>query len=167
MYVSPGNLYLSMGPNYWLVKSEPGDWSIEDHEAKGIEHWDGVRNHQANNNMKKMQIGDLAYLYHSISDKAVVGVLKVVKEHYPDFTDKTGVFGMVDFEFVSKFKTLVPLEEFKRNSKLSHTALVKQGRLSVMPLTLIEWNEVERLSQLPSVAHKVEKTSTQKKTRNN
>ena len=132
---------------YWLCKSEPGDWSIDAHEKKGVEHWDGVRNYQANNNMKKMKIGDLAYFYHSISDKAVVGVLKCVKEHYPDFTDKTGRFGMVDFEFVSRVKYPVHLEEFKRNPKLQHTALVKQMRLSVMPLTKAEWDEVERIGR--------------------
>ena len=139
---------------YWLVKSEPGNWSISDHEAKGIEHWDGVRNHQANNNMKKMKIGDLAYMYHSISDKAVVGVLKVVKEHYPDFTDKTNTFGMVDFEFVANMPSPVHLEEFKRNVKLQNTALIKQGRLSVMPLTLAQWNEVDRLSRAKTQKNK-------------
>lgn len=133
---------------YWLVKSEPGDWSILDHEAKGVEHWDGVRNHQANNNMKIMKYGDLAYFYHSISDKAVVGVLRVVKEHYPDFTDKTNRFGMVDFEFVKKLSLPVTLDQFKRNPILQNTHLVKQGRLSVMPLTPTQWNEVERLSQV-------------------
>lgn len=127
---------------YWLCKSEPGEWSIADHEAKRVEHWDGVRNYQANNNMKKMKVNDLAYFYHSISDKAVVGVLRCVKEHYPDFTDKTGRFGMVDFEFVSRMKFPVHLEEFKKNPKLNNTALVKQMRLSVMPLTKEEWDEV-------------------------
>jgi predicted RNA-binding protein with PUA-like domain len=127
---------------HWLVKSEPGDWSIDDHKRKKIEHWDGVRNYQANNNMKKMKVGDMAFMYHSISDKAVVGVLKVVREHYPDFTDKTNTFGMVDFEYVKHMQKPVHLEEFKRNPKLQNTALVKQGRLSVMPLTDSEWQEI-------------------------
>jgi len=130
---------------HWLCKSEPGNWSIEDHKKKKVEHWDGVRNYQASNNMKKMKIGDLAYMYHSISDKAVVGVMKVVKEHYPDHTDKTGKFGMVDFEYVKHVQVPVHLEEFKRNPKLQNTALIKQSRLSVMPLTECEWNEVMRI----------------------
>ena len=133
---------------HWLVKSEPGDWSLEDHAKKGVEHWDGVRNHQANNNMKRKNIGDLAYLYHSISDKAVVGVLRVVKEHYPDHTDKTGRFGMVDFQYVKHMDRPVGLEEFKANPILRNTAIVQQGRLSVMPLTEEQWKEVERVSQL-------------------
>ena len=137
--------------HYWLVKSEPGNWSIDDHKTKKIEHWDGVRNYQANNNMKKMKVGDLAYLYHSISDRAVVGVLKVVREHYPDFTDKSNKFGMVDFEYVRHVDVPVHLEEFKTNTKLRNTAIVKQGRLSVMPLTKDEWDEIERLG-----AHEVD-----------
>lgn len=135
-------------PAYWLCKSEPGDWSIDDHKKKKIEHWDGVRNYQANNNMKLMKAGDFAYFYHSISDKAVVGVLKCIKEHYPDFTDKTNTFGMVDFEYVKHMKRPVQLEEFKANPILNQTALVKQMRLSVMPLTKQQWDEVERLSNL-------------------
>lgn len=135
-------------PAYWLCKSEPGDWSINDHKKKKIEHWDGVRNYQANNNMKLMKVGDFAYFYHSISDKAVVGVLKCIEEHYPDFTDKTNTFGMVDFEYVKHMKRPVHLEEFKANPILNQTALVKQMRLSVMPLTKQQWDEVERLSNL-------------------
>jgi predicted RNA-binding protein with PUA-like domain len=133
---------------YWLCKSEPGDWSIDDHKAKKIEHWDGVRNYQANNNMKKMKVGDMAYFYHSISDKSVVGVMKCVKEHYPDFTDKTNRFGMVDFEYICHVKRPVHLDEFKVNPILKETALVKQMRLSVMPLTKQQWDEVDRLSKL-------------------
>jgi predicted RNA-binding protein with PUA-like domain len=133
-------------PQYWLVKSEPGNWSIDDHKKKKIEHWDGVRNYQANNNMKKMKIGDLAYMYHSVSDRAVVGILKVVKEHYPDFTDKTNTFGMVDFEYVKHVDRPVHLDEIKTNSKLQNTALIKQSRLSVMPLTKPEWDEINRIA---------------------
>jgi predicted RNA-binding protein with PUA-like domain len=155
-----------MPVQYWLCKSEPGDWSISDHEKKGIEHWDGVRNYQANNNMKLMKIGDLAFMYHSISDKSVVGILKCVREHYPDHTDKSGRFGMVDCEFVSRLKRPVHLEEFKVNPILANTALIKQQRLSVMPLTKSQWDEVLRLSGeeslntnqkflLPTKVHKI------------
>lgn len=144
---------------YWVVKSEPGNWSIDDHRTKRVEHWDGVRNYQANNNMKKMKIGDLAFMYHSVSDRDIVGILKVVKEHYPDFTDPKKIFGMVDFEYVKHVEQRVNLEEFKRNPKLQNTHLVTQGRLSVMPLTLDQWNEVLRLSEgkggeLPSTKRK-------------
>ena len=135
--------------SYWICKSEPGNWSIDDHKKKKVEHWDGVRNYQANNNMKKMRVGDLAFMYHSISDKACVGIMKVVKEHYPDHTDKTGRFGMVDFEYIKHCEYPVHLEEFKANPKLRNTALVRQGRLSVMPLTVEEWNEIKRLSETP------------------
>jgi predicted RNA-binding protein with PUA-like domain len=126
--------------NYWLVKSEPGTWSIDDHKKKVIEHWDGVRNYQANNNMKKMKIGDIALMYHSVSDRQVVGLLEVVKEHYPDHTDKSGKFGMVDFKYVKHLTRPVHLDEIKRNAALQNTALIKQGRLSVMPLTDKEFN---------------------------
>ena len=149
---------------YWLCKSEPGDWSINDHEKKKIEHWDGVRNYQANNNMKKMKIGDLAFMYHSISDRSVVGILKVVTEHYPDHTDKTNTFGMVDFEFISKVQRPVHLDEFKTNKILCETALVKQGRLSVMPLTKAQWDEVIRLSKTtPGVTTKEDNLGKKRK----
>ena len=95
-----------------------------------------------------MKLGDLAYFYHSISDKSVVGVLKCVKEHYPDFTDKTNRFGMVDFEYICHVKRPVHLDEFKSNPILKETSLVKQMRLSVMPLTKQQWDEVDRLSKL-------------------
>ena len=83
---------------YWLVKSEPGAWSWDDHVKDGVAEWDGIRNHQANNNMKAMKIGDRAFFYHSVDEKRIVGILEVVKEHYPDPTDASGRFGMVDFK---------------------------------------------------------------------
>ena len=83
---------------YWLVKSEPSAWSWSDHFKVGVAEWDGVRNHQANNNMKAMKSGDLAFFYHSVTEKSIVGILQVVKEHYPDHTDPSGKFGMVDFK---------------------------------------------------------------------
>ena len=138
---------MSVNVQHWICKSEPGNWSIDDHARKKIEHWDGVRNYQANNNMKKMKIGDLAFMYHSISDKACVGIMRVVREHYPDHTDKTGKFGMVDFEYVSHLKCSVHLEEFKVNPILKSTALVTQSRLSVMPISLEQWMEVERIGE--------------------
>lgn len=124
---------------YWLFKSEPGAWSWEDQTKKGVEHWDGVRNHQANNNMKAMKKGDKGFFYHSVNEKRIVGVVQVVKEHYPDHTDKTGRFGMVDVRALYPVKTPVTLSEIKEEPKLSNLALVKQSRLSVVPVGADEW----------------------------
>ena len=82
---------------YWLIKSEPGSWSWDDHVKEGVAEWDGVRNHQAANNMKAMRIGDKVFFYHSVTEKQVVGIVEVVKEYYPDPSDASGRFGMVDF----------------------------------------------------------------------
>lgn len=126
----------------WLVKSEPGCWSWTDHVNKGIEPWDGVRNHQAKNFMKSMQVGDLCFFYHSVNEKSVVGVLEVVKESYPDPTDATGKFVCVDFKAVCPIHTPVSLAEIKTNPKLENMALLRQSRLSVMPVTDDEWDEI-------------------------
>ena len=124
---------------YWLFKSEPGAWSWEDQTKKGVEHWDGVRNYQANNNMKAMKTGDKGFFYHSVNEKRIVGVVEVVKEHYPDHTDKTGRFGMVDVRALHPVKTPVTLSEIKEEPRLSNLALVKQSRLSVVPVGEDEW----------------------------
>ena len=124
---------------YWLFKSEPGAWSWEDQTKKGIEHWDGVRNYQANNNMKAMKTGDKGFFYHSVNEKRIVGVVEVVKEHYPDHTDKTGRFGMVDVRALHPVKTPVTLSEIKEEPRLSNLAQVKQSRLSVVPVGEDEW----------------------------
>ena len=94
---------------YWLFKSEPGTWSWEDQTKKGKEGegWDGVRNYQANNNMKKMKIGDLGFFYHSVKEKQIVGIVRVIGEHRPDPTDKKGIFGMVVIEAVQEVKKYV------------------------------------------------------------
>jgi predicted RNA-binding protein with PUA-like domain len=125
---------------YWLVKSEPYAWSWEQHVKKGVEPWSGVRNYQANNNMKAMKIGDLAFFYHSNEGKEIVGIVEVVKEHYPDPPDETGKFGMVDFKAVKPLKKPVTLEEIKKTPGLSDMALLRQSRLSVSPVTAEEWN---------------------------
>jgi|TARA_A100001388_G_C28542629_1_gene390988 predicted RNA-binding protein with PUA-like domain len=124
---------------YWLFKSEPGAWSWEDQTKKGVEHWDGVRNYQANNNMKAMKTGDKGFFYHSVNEKRIVGVVEVVKEHYPDHTDKTGRFGMVDIRALHPVKIPVTLSEIKEEPRLSNLALVKQSRLSVVPVGADEW----------------------------
>ncbi|HUT48924.1 MAG TPA: EVE domain-containing protein [Alphaproteobacteria bacterium] len=124
---------------YWLVKSEPGAWSWDDHVKKGVEHWDGIRNYQANNNMKAMKVGDRAFFYHSVDEKRIVGVVEVVREHYPDHTDDSGRFGMVDFKALFPVRHTVTLAEVKAEPRLQNLALVRQSRLSVVPVGDDEW----------------------------
>lgn len=124
---------------YWLVKSEPSSWSWDDQVKKGVEHWNGVRNYQAANNMKAMKIGDLAFFYHSVNEKQIVGIVEVVKEYYPDHTDESGRFGMVDFKTVKPVPNPVTLADIKAEPKLSELALIKQSRLSVMPIDAASW----------------------------
>ena len=131
---------------YWLLKSEPNTWSWDNQVKEGASMWDGVRNYQARNNLKKMKKGDQAFFYHSVSEKSVVGIVKVVKEYYNDPTDETKRFVVVDVKAIKKLKKSVSLNEIKLNKKLKNIALVKQSRLSVMPITNIEWNEIINLS---------------------
>tara|TARA_B100001013_G_C24272315_1_gene309373 strand:+ start:34 stop:441 length:408 start_codon:yes stop_codon:yes gene_type:complete len=125
--------------SYWLVKSEPGAWSWEDHVKAGVAEWDGVRNHQANNFMKEMKVEENAFFYHSVNEKRIVGVLEVVKEHYPDHTDASGKFGMVDFKALYPVNTPVTLAQIKADERLSDLLLVRQARLSVLPISEKEW----------------------------
>jgi predicted RNA-binding protein with PUA-like domain len=127
---------------YWLFKSEPGHWSWDDHVKKGVQHWDGVRNHQANNNMKAMKTGDRGFFYHSVNEKQIVGVVEVVREHYPDHTDKSGRFGMVDLKALHPVKRPVTLAEIKEEPALKDFALVRQSRLSVVPVSKEEWTVI-------------------------
>lgn len=129
-----------MAKNFWLVKSEPYKWSWDDHVKKGVEHWDGVRNYQASNNMKAMKIGDRAFFYHSNEGKEIVGIVEVVKEYYPDHTDPKGRFGMVDFKAIKPLKKPVTLADIKALKSLQDMALVKQSRLSVSPVRKKEWD---------------------------
>ena len=124
---------------YWLVKSEPDAWAWNDHVKAGVAEWDGGRTHQANNNMKLMKKGDKAFFYHSVSEKQIVGVLEVVKEHYPDHTDKTGKFGMVDFKALFPVKNPVSLAQIKAEPRLLELALIRQSRLSVVPVSPTHW----------------------------
>ena len=133
--------------NYWLLKSEPNTWSWQDQVKEGPSMWDGVRNYQARNNLMKMQNGDLCFFYHSVNEKSIVGIVRVVKEYYKDPTDKTGKFVVVDVKAIKKLKKAVTLEEIKKNSRLHEIALIKQSRLSVMPLKKIEWNEILKMSK--------------------
>lgn len=124
---------------YWLVKSEPGTWSWDDHVKKGVQGWEGVRNFQAAGNMKKMKKGDRAFFYHTGDEKRIVGILEVVKEYHPDPTDESGRFGMVAFKAGQAFKTPVTLAQVKAEKRLQHLALIKQGRLSVQPVDDAAW----------------------------
>ena len=133
--------------NYWLLKSEPSTWSWQDQVKSGVEMWDGVRNYQARNNLINMKKKDLCFFYHSVSEKLIVGIVEVVKEHYPDPTDETGRFVVIDVKAKKKLKRAVSLEEIKTVTKLSSIALIKQSRLSVMPLTKNEWDIIIKLSE--------------------
>lgn len=124
---------------YWLIKTEPSSWSWTDQEEKKVTHWDGVRNYQASNNMKAMKIGDRCFFYHSVNERQIVGIVEVVKEYYPDHTDPTGRFGMVDVHYVRPLKLPVSLAMIKGDPCLNHLALVKQSRLSVMPIDSQSW----------------------------
>ena len=124
---------------YWLFKSEPGAWSWDDQVRDGVAEWDGVRNYQANNNMLAMRLGDKGFFYHSVNEKRIVGVVEVVKEHYPDPTDESGRFGMVDVKAVTAVKTPVTLAEIKAEPRLGNLALLRQSRLSVAPVGDEEW----------------------------
>ncbi len=131
---------------HWLVKSEPEVWSWDQHQAKGVEPWDGVRNHQASNNLKAMRLGDLAYFYHSRSAREVVGVLEVAREYYPDPSDETGRFGMVDFKALCPLPRPVTLAEIKAEPRLAGIPLVRQSRLSVMPLDEAAWRLIGEMA---------------------
>lgn len=132
--------------NHWLFKSEPGAWSWDDQVAAGTAEWDGVRNHQANNNMKAMKKGDRGFFYHSVNEKRIVGIVEVAREHYPDHTDPTGRFGMVDVTALMPVAKPVTLAEIKAEPALSELALVRQSRLSVVPVAEGEWKVLCRMA---------------------
>ena len=135
-----------MKKNYWLLKSEPDAWSWDNQVKEGASMWDGVRNYQARNNLKEMKRNDLCFFYHSVTEKSIVGIVKVVKEYYPDPTDKTDRFVVVDVKAIKKLKKPVSLDQIKENNKLKDIALVKQSRLSVMPLKKTEWDIIIKMS---------------------
>ena len=132
---------------YWLFKSEPNTWGWNDQVKRGSkgEHWDGVRNYQANNNMKAMKIGDLGFFYHSVNEKQIVGIVKVIEEYHPDPTDAKGRFGMVDVKAVEALKVPVTLQQVKEDDRLNHLALVRQSRLSVLPIDAKAWKLICKL----------------------
>jgi len=126
---------------YWLFKSEPSAWSWENQKKKGAkgEPWTGVRNYQANNNMKAMRKDDLGFFYHSVDEKRIVGIVRVTGEHKPDPTDETGKFGLVVVEAVTDMPRPVTLADIKAEPRLKEMAILKQSRLSVQPVRDNEW----------------------------
>ena len=126
---------------YWLMKSEPDVWSIDQQKKAGVKGatWDGVRNYQAANNLKSMSKGDLCFFYHSNIGKEIVGIVKVIKPAFLDITDKKGRFVAVQVRFIKKLKNAVSLEQIKKNRAISHLPLIKQSRLSVMPIDYKSW----------------------------
>ena len=135
---------------YWLLKSEPNVWSLEQQIKTGVKGiaWDGVRNYQAANNLKAMRIGDLCFFYHSNIGKEIVGVVKVIKEAFLDKTDKQKRFVAVQVRFVEKFKSPVSLEKIKKNNAISHLPLIKQSRLSVMPIDYKSWKIICKMGKV-------------------
>ena len=136
--------------NYWLMKSEPDVWSIDQQKKAGVKGspWDGVRNYQAAKNLKTMKKGDLCFFYHSNIGKEIVGVVEITKEAYLDKTDKSGRFVAVTVKYLYKLKKPVNLEKIKKNKQLSHLALVKQSRLSVMPIDSKSWIILNKMGKI-------------------
>ena len=135
---------------YWLLKSEPDVWSIDQQKKAGEQGapWDGVRNYQAAKNLKTMKKGDQCFFYHSNIGKEIVGIVEVIKEAYLDKTDKTGRFVAVTVKFIKKLKTPVSLETIKKNKELSHLLLIKQNRLSVMPIDSKSWKILNKMGKI-------------------
>ena len=135
---------------YWLMKSEPDVWSIEQQIKAGPKgaNWDGVRNYQAANNLKSMEKGDLCFFYHSNIGKEIVGIVEVIKTAFIDPLDKEKRFVAVKVRFKSKLKSTVSLENIKKNKDLKHIALIKQSRLSVMPIDTKSWKIILKMGSI-------------------
>ena len=133
---------------YWLFKSEPSTWSWQNQLDKGDEGegWDGVRNYQASNNMKAMEIGDLGFFYHSVNEKQIVGIVQVCETYHPDPTDASGRFGMVSVKAVKSVTTPVTLAMMKAEESLEDFALIRQSRLSVVPVSEAQWQFILKMA---------------------
>ncbi len=138
---------------YWLMKSEPNVWSMEQQKKSGAKGaiWDGVRNYQAANNLKAMKYGDLCFFYHSNIGKEIVGVIKVIKTAFKDKTDKKKRFVAVQVRFVEQFDTPITLEIIKKTKAISHLALIKQSRLSVMPIDYKSWKIIYNMGKIKKI----------------
>jgi len=132
---------------YWLMKSEPGAWSWDDQVKAGTAEWDGVRNYQAANNMKAMKLGDRAFFYHSVNEKRIVGIVEVARKYYPDPSDASGRFGMVDVKALRPLAAPVSLAQIKQEPRLADLALIRQSRLSVMPVPEAAWRLICRMGR--------------------
>jgi len=139
-----------MKKQYWLMKSEPNVWSIDQQKKAGPRgvNWDGVRNYQAANSLKKMEKGDLCFFYHSNIGKEIVGVVEVVKTAFVDETDKDSRFVAVRVKFKEKFKKTITLEVIKETKKIKHLPLIRQSRLSVMPIDFKSWKIIYNMGRL-------------------
>ena len=132
---------------YWLLKSEPSNWSWEDQSREKITMWDGVRNYQARNNLIKMKKGDLCFFYHSVFEKSIVGIVEVIKESYLDPTDETKKFVAVDVKMKETFENKITLAKIKSDKRLIDLPLIKQSRLSVMPIDIRSWKIILKMSK--------------------
>ena len=135
---------------YWLMTSEPNVWSLDQQEKAGPDGvvWDGVRNYQAANNLRKMKIGDLCFFYHSNIGKEIVGTIEVIKTSFIDPTDRDKKFVAVKVKFKEKLKNSISLEKIKKNTALKHLSLIKQSRLSVMPIDFKSWKIIHKMSKV-------------------
>ena len=135
---------------YWLMKSEPYVWSIDQQKKAGPNGatWDGVRNYQAANNLRKMKKDDLCFFYHSNIGKEIVGIVKVIKSAFIDKTDKKKRFVAVQVRFKKKLKTPIKLENIKKTKQISHLPLIKQSRLSVMPIDFKSWKIICKMGKV-------------------
>ena len=136
--------------NYWLIKSEPNVWSIEQQKKVGAKGttWDGVRNYQAANNLKQMKKGDLCFFYHSNIGKKIVGIVEVIRAAFIDPSDKQARFVAVQVKYKSILKKAISLENIKKNKNLQHLLLIKQSRLSVMPIDSKSWKILNKMSSI-------------------
>ena len=139
-----------MSKSYWLMKSEPDVWSIDQQKKAGAKGapWDGVRNYQAAKNLRNMKKGDLCFFYHSNIGKEIVGIVEIIKEAFLDKTDKSGRFVAVQVRFRERFIKTITLENIKKNKDLSHLSLIKQSRLSVMPIDSKSWKILNKMSSI-------------------
>ena len=139
-----------MSKSYFLLKSEPDVWSIDQQKKAGPKGapWDGVRNYQAANNLRSMKLGDQCFFYHSNIGKEIVGVVEVIKEAYIDKTDKTGKFVAVTVKFLRKLDKPITLENIKKVKELKHLSLIKQSRLSVMPIDSKSWKILNKMGKI-------------------
>ena len=133
---------------YWLLKSEPNTWSWDDQIKEKVSMWDGVRNYQARSNLMNMRVNDLCFFYHSVNEKKIVGIVSAIKEHCTDPTDKTKKFVAVKVKTKKSLKNHITLKQIKKEKKLSHLALVRQSRLSVMPIDKISWDLICKLGDI-------------------